>query len=392
MNSWFFRCLTWLNRKHWVMTRFACAAATMVIVGIVTRKNALAFEAAQLWSDDQFSLASRRLNWYIRHSRFGRLGYKNSVSPLFDPTTGMDSLAVAKIEDWLKPRSGTRDKLALLYVLARKLQDAQDVKVQNNLIADFEQVASSLRCALPAFTSMPIKNAINPAYFTVKDAQSALSALDRNLTMPWYIISGTFLGAVREGTFLSHDYDIDIGIHAENFDEVTFLKVLDRSPDLTLVNTSAYRHMREVDGLLIDVTLPALYRVLHVSGVGIDVFIHHLDGNIRWHGSAKHRWDNSNFDLASYTIDSFPVRGPADANSYLTENYGDWRTPVTEFDCSTGTPNVLFNRNLSAISETLRVAILSQNQSAAMTAQFILKHEGYLPDCGGFIIPWARNL
>ena len=49
----------------------------------------------------------------------------------------------------------------------------------------------------------------------------------------WYVISGTFLGIVREGGFLAHDYDIDVGItvdpeHPEVLDAM--IEQLGRSP------------------------------------------------------------------------------------------------------------------------------------------------------------------
>ena len=45
-----------------------------------------------------------------------------------------------------------------------------------------------------------------------------------------------------------------------------------------------------------------------------------------------------------------PVLGPADADRYLTENYGDWRTPVTEFNCTTGTPNLVISRTFRSVA------------------------------------------
>ena len=56
------------------------------------------------------------------------------------------------------------------------------------------------------------------------------------------------------------------------------------------------------------------------------------------------------FDLADYTLAGVPVLGPADADRYLTENYGDWRTPVTEFNCTTGTPNLVISRTFRSVA------------------------------------------
>lgn len=368
--------------------------AARAAVWAITRNRTLASEAARLWQADTFALALHRLNWYRRHAGPDRAQPDTAgASPQFDPTTGMDAHTVTALAAWQTSsparQAGLRDRLARLYVLARKAHDATDATLQRKLMADYASLAASLRTALPAFDPAPARGKAADPDFTLDDAQAALGTLNRALKMPWYVISGTFLGAVREGTFLSHDYDIDIGINAEDFTERAFLETILQAPNLTLVNTSPHLHLTYHDGLLTDRARPALYRVLHISGIGIDVFIHHLDGNLRWHGSAKHRWDNHDFALANYTIAGLPVRGPTDADRYLTENYGDWRTPVKTFNCSTGTPNISFTRNLSAVAETLRIAILSQDIAAAMTAQLVLRQEGYLPETGGFAIPWA---
>ena len=75
----------------------------------------------------------------------------------------------------------------------------------------------------------------------------------------------------------------------------------------------------------------------------IDFFIHHKehrDENLYiWHGSSIHRWDNSTFTLKRYNFGGTEVFGPAESDKYLTENYGDWRTEVKNFSCTTDTPN-----------------------------------------------------
>ena len=95
---------------------------------------------------------------------------------------------------------------------------------------------------------------------------------------------------------------------------------------------------------------PALVKLIHENGINVDVFVHHREGDTLWHGSSIHRWENSAFDLADYTLAGVPVLGPSDADRYLTENYGDWRTPVTEFNCTTGTPNLVISRTFRSVA------------------------------------------
>jgi hypothetical protein len=189
------------------------------------------------------------------------------------------------------------------------------------------------------------------------------------------------LGAVREGDFLAHDYDIDVGVHAEAFDPAPFHAVLQDAPDLCLERVDDYVDLT-VDALTA-VQAPALYKIRHRSGVEVDVFLHYLDDGQRRHGSARHRWWSTDFSQAPVQIVALTVPAPADADTYLTENYGDWRTPHTAFDSSTGTPNVSFNRNLASVAQ-----FLVQACEGSAAARQVLIQQGYVQD-GQFLLPWA---
>ena len=377
MSLGMFRVLAWMDRPHGVPVRASLAGLGYGAVLMVTARRALAAEAAGLFWQDRVKLGAHRVGWYLSHGWTARA---TGRTPLFDPTTGMETATIEELSGWLGEES-LRDRLARLYLLARQIGETAE---QTALLDEYERIATTLVSALCA--AEPAARPDKGADFTLTDAKAALVAL-KALPVPWYIISGTFLGAVREGTFLPHDYDIDIGIHAEDFDEAAFLEGVSRAADLTLVTASPHLHLAKTDGVWRGTPRPALYRLLHHSGVGIDVFVHHLDGDIRWHGSAKHRWDNSAFSLAEIAIAGVTVRGPADADRYLTENYGAWRTPVTEFDCATGTPNIRFPRNLTAVAEHLHIALLTPQTAEAGIAREVLLREGYVKG-DRFCLPW----
>jgi hypothetical protein len=372
-----FRILRWLRRPHGLFVRSALAGLGWIAVAITTRRVALAQEVASLFAQGHFVTGAHRINWYLHHTWTAAL--TGSSMPLFDPTTDMPARTFTVLKDWLTPRTGLRCRLALLYVQARQIIAAADVDTQKAAITGFIADASLLvRDMRPSDPNAPALPTGLAPVFTLEQARTAMISL-QEIATPWYVISGTFLGAVREGTFLAHDYDIDIGVHAADFDDDAFRAQIKASPDLVLVNTSAHLDLTCGTGRMwIGTPLPALYRVLHASGIGIDVFVHHLDGAVRWHGSLKHRWDNHDFGLADYTIAGLVVKGPADANRYLTENYGDWRTPVTRFNCSTGTPNVRFPHNPAAVVEYLRIALSPTPSRDAQIAQLILWQKGYL--------------
>ena len=94
----------------------------------------------------------------------------------------------------------------------------------------------------------------------------------------------------------------------------------------------------------------ALVKLIHENGINVDVFVHHREGDVLWHGSSIHRWENSVFDLAEHTLGGVRVLGPADADRYLTENYGDWRTPSPSSTARRARPNLVITRSFRSVA------------------------------------------
>lgn len=158
------------------------------------------------------------------------------------------------------------------------------------------------------------------------NAEAALADLDHHLRLnriEMFLISGTLLGCIREGRFLGHDKDIDVGV-----DE----KVSMNTVRQVLLTAKQFK-CREI------YSENALY-VEHINGIHVDIFRHYntIDGYI--HSGIKAEWINSPFTLQEYPFLGRTYLIPSNYDIYLQENYGDWKIPMPEFETFTDTPNM----------------------------------------------------
>lgn len=303
--------------------------------------------------------------------------------PFFDFTEGADAEVLRRFERIL---SAGRDRLpegvALgdeLYVEARRghllLEQAVDPGRFNIWYSTFEARANRLLSALvePAPEAgsgcKEREEGGRKGDFKTDHAVEALKAFEAILPVSewrWYVVSGTFLGLVREGGFLAHDYDIDLGLDGDSLDVGQIRDRFSRSPDFVVKKVDAHVEVQFDEAGFPSASIrPSLVKLVHRSGINVDVFLHYRDGGVVWHGSVIHRWNNSPFTLREYDLEGVRVLGPLEADRYLTENYGDWKTPVKDFDCTTGTPNLVISRNFLSIALFLkRLEYFSRHDTA----------------------------
>jgi hypothetical protein len=167
----------------------------------------------------------------------------------------------------------------------------------------------------------------------------------------FYLVSGTFLGAVREKKFLGHDHDIDLGVMAEDFSEGLLSAIADSGNFIVSeVDTVCHRVIADGGVQYRFMDKPALIRLAHRNGVNIDVFLHFTEGELLWHGSGVHRWNNLHFELSDYEFLGSKFKGAHNFDLYLTENYGaDWTRPKTDFNVNFDTPNMTFAGTANAL-------------------------------------------
>jgi hypothetical protein len=159
------------------------------------------------------------------------------------------------------------------------------------------------------------------AWAAMLDLDEVLESTDT----PYFFANGTALGLIREGGPLEHDADIDVGIHASEWNLELLLETFGAHP---MFLPTVVHPPEEKLGLR------------HRRGPSVDVFRYYEEGDRIWHAQSFVRWWNSMFSVErrSFRGRSFPV--PTEADVYLTENYGAWRIPRPGFDAFVDAPNV----------------------------------------------------
>jgi hypothetical protein len=163
-----------------------------------------------------------------------------------------------------------------------------------------------------------------------------------------FLTGGTLLGAMRHGDFLDFDRDLDFGILG-SVTPTDLRNAFAGDPDFKL------RRGSEDDPLVISYS----WR----DKVWIDLFRFFSRGHTVWCGMyvGRHlmKWVHSPFDLADLLWHGITVKIPKETDRFLTELYGDWRTPNPHFGLFAA-PNIeggfpLVSRNIaySAIYQAL---------------------------------------
>ena len=175
-----------------------------------------------------------------------------------------------------------------------------------------------------------------------------------------FLMSGTFLGCVREQRILAHDYDLDIGVNLSDAGLPGLLAALEKHPDFHI--ESKIQITNEVammnDWASGQAGKPWLLKVLFKGTIHADFFVHISHQGESFHGSLSNLWVNSDFSLAPRAFYGLEFDAPENAEAYLAENYGDWRTPAKQFCCATDTPNSRALHALNALRHLIKQHIL----------------------------------
>ena len=140
------------------------------------------------------------------------------------------------------------------------------------------------------------------------------------LGVPSLLSGGTLLGAAREGDFIRWDWDVELSVRAEDVDG--------RFDGIADALVSAGFTLRERDDAADNLKL-----VLGREGAVFELQAYRLRGGWRVRRNYRTR---QRFFAGATTVElrgrTYPCMGPLD--EYLTDRYGDWRTPLRTADKS----------------------------------------------------------
>ena len=137
--------------------------------------------------------------------------------------------------------------------------------------------------------------------------------------VPFFFAAGTALGLIRQGRPLGADGDIDVGIFEPDWQPAGLIELFTQDPSFDL---DPHPQTEKVG-------------LRHRGGSPVDIFRFYEQAGVLWHDGVFVRWRNSPFRVTRRRIGRLRVPLPADPDRYLTETYGDWRTPMPGFDAFT---------------------------------------------------------
>lgn len=148
-----------------------------------------------------------------------------------------------------------------------------------------------------------------------KDPKPVLDEVVRLLELqaiPYCLSGGCLLGLVREGDFIGNDTDIDIAlVESGHFMLPSHFKLIRKAFDGSVVHQRAYIH--EPTNIIVDIQ--------HYRDTGDDSYYY-----VSELGSLIHpkEWldEKSTIEYKGTTY-----YAPSDIDAFLTDWYGDWRTP-----------------------------------------------------------------
>ena len=244
--------------------------------------------------------------------------------------------------NWEQPRA--HSDLAAIYLARDDVENAC-----RHFEAHFIMALPQIKlAALPTAKTGDIEEADEKPKITKPELfAAALPAMKKLLDgdgIQFFLGDGTALGCVRDGSFISFDKDIDIGVW-DSVPRERITALLEASDDFWIEEKRDPRYA--------DILICGRYR----DAVAIDIFFYKREKDYVWHGlrHADHevRWRQTPFDLAPVEFHGAHYLIPSPVERYLVELYEDWRTPDPNY-CPYVTGNIVGGLPLMAKCHALK--------------------------------------
>ena len=171
----------------------------------------------------------------------------------------------------------------------------------------------------------------------------------------YHLEGGTLLGIIRDNALLPWDYDVDISICEDSVAE--FKKHAHELSNLKYKLTSknfatTYKAMKQGEARIYKIKprlisiLKEFHQSFRNSYINIDIFVKCSDEeSTYWQAKDKAlKVDKKHYE--GYDEVEFMgkmLKTPLFAEEFLESKYGDWKTPVKEWDCGTDEKTIVTN-------------------------------------------------
>ena len=342
-----------LNRKYNFFVKFFFAVIVFSVCLIFSLNLQLSiFISREIIFGDDLKNDIRKLIWIIKTSIFP-ISY--SIDLMFDFCSGLENKYLdfykKRLNFYLKFKNNVFAELDLLKLIAYEIENLKnnDLSKKSILLREFKsqyfQIKRRLKSNKEESNNLIKRNKKKIFYksrgMNIHDAKEVLLDLDHffsTCNITWFVIAGTFLGFIRENSFLKHDLDIDIGINENSISVEEFKKYIENFKKFRIARIEYQRvYINSQENIL----RPVLFRLVHVNGINVDVFFHFLIKNKIYHGTSSIIWKNKIFSLSPIYIYGLNINGPKESNEYLKETYGNWKLKKKDY---------IYHRDMPSIS------------------------------------------
>jgi hypothetical protein len=238
-------------------------------------------------------------------------------------TAGDHELSIKIIKSLHEKVTGLNTELARLYCKKNDLKTC--ITFMDKALLGLKGPSEESLKVAESFFESEKKQIINEESkkFNISAASMALSDLVRiadNKNIDVFLVSGTLLGCIREGGFLSHDKDIDVGIIGWEQQYILCTALFESG--LFHFNAQFLKGQTTY-------YLPIQHKV---TGMWIDVFIYQPMGNklvtgVDFFFGYRQTFSFTPFELEKREFIGIDVLIPKDYDLNLKENFGYWKVP-----------------------------------------------------------------